>query len=129
MSTENELTVTTGSITNSTAIDCIPTRRWRAEPDGPNDKQVDIWYRGKWVPAFFSDIKEGDCYLILDVNLEPTLCFYAASDCKRYVPPGNYRGSYGHPTFIIARGSEIVQAPAIKDVNTIAYEPPLLLKG
>ena len=81
------------------------------------------------MPAFFSDIKEGDCYLILDVNLEPTLCFYAASDCKRYVPPGNYRGSYGHPTFIIARGSEIVQAPAIKDVNTIAYEPPLLLKG
>lgn len=114
MPTENALTITSGSITNSTAIESTPPRKWRDTPDGSNDFIVDIWYNGKWVPAYFSDIKKGDFYLLLNVNLDPTQCFFAAADCIRM------GGSPWAPTLGIPKGSEIVQAPAIKDINTIA---------
>lgn len=96
----------------------LKTRAWRTEPDGPNDRQVDIWYNGKWIPAFFSDIKAGDFFLLLDVKLDPTQCFYAASDCQRHVLRGRWGAADGHPTHVIRNGSEIVQAPALKDINS-----------
>lgn len=125
MSTGNELNPIDGSDTNSTAsVSISPPRQWRDSPDGRNDKQVDIWYNGKWVPAYFSDIKTGDFYLILDVDLAPTLCFFAASDVRRYASSRSYLtgAQEGHPSFMIRNGSEIVQAPAIKDINTTALQ-------
>lgn len=127
MSTDNQfvpktgLVVTGGSLIAGASIDSIQNRVWRAEADGPNDRPVDIWWAGKWVPAWFSDIKAGDFYLLLDHKLEPDRCFYAASDCKRHMPRGNiYSAQEGHPTHIIRNGSQIVQAPALKDINTVA---------
>lgn len=127
MSTDKQLAVLKtgseqegGSLTAGTTTVSIQTRQWRAEPDGPNDIPADIWYNGKWVPAWFSDIKAGDFYLLMDANLEPDRCFYAASDVRRNIQRN------GQPQHVIRNGSQIVQAPAIKDINTIAHERKLL---
>ena len=115
--------------TGSSAEIAVPPREWTTEPDGPNDRPVDIWYNGSWVPAFFSNIRKGDFYLILDMNLEPDKCFRAASDCQRTVPQSRWSLKEEPPTFIIRNGSEIVQAPAIQDINpAITNETHLLLK-
>jgi len=105
----------------STEAAVVPPRVWSTEPDGPNDRPVDIWnsQTGNWVPAFFKDIRKGDFYLILDVNLEPGKCFRAASDCQRSVMPGRWGREDRAPTFFIRNGMEIVQAPAIKDINLV----------
>jgi hypothetical protein len=104
----------------------VVSRQWSDEPDGPNDKQVDIWWNGNWVPAYMKDIKAGDFYLILGVTLEPTQCFYAASDCVRYVSRGRWGAEDSAPNFMIKNGTEIVQAPAIKDIPAIETERKLL---
>ena len=90
------------------------TRNWRYEPDGPNDREVDIWFNNGWVPAFFSDIKKGDFFL--DVKLgtpEKGRCFMSTSDVRRSISCVT-----GYPSFII-QGLEIVQAPAIVDINPL----------
>lgn len=108
----------------STEVAVVPARQWSTEPDGPNDRPVDIWNpaTGNWVPAFFKDIRKGDFYLILNVNLEPDKCFLAASDCQRTVPQSRWSFKEEPPTFIIRNGSEIVQAPTIKDINPLQIE-------
>lgn len=120
----------TGSSSPETDVSVVPPRVWSTEPDGPNDRQVDIWNpaSGNWVPAFFKDIRKGDFYLILGVDLEPEKCFLAASDCQRTVPMRRWSSKEEPPTFFIRNGSEIVQAPAIKDIPAITTESHLLLK-
>lgn len=126
------LTVSSSTPNQSTSseVAVTPPRQWSTEPDGPNDRQVDIWNpaTGNWVPAFFKDIRKGDFYLILNVDLEPDKCFLAASNCQRSVVPGRWGGADSAPTFFIRNGSEIVQAPAIKDIPALTNEPHLLLK-
>lgn len=91
-------------------------RQWREEPLGRYDRQVDIWWNGKWVPGFFSDIQAGDFFL--DINMktsEPGRCFAAAEAPKR---TGT---DIDNPTFIL-RGAQITQAPEtqeLKDINQI----------
>jgi hypothetical protein len=93
-------------------------RTWKNEPDGPNDREVDIWYNSKWVPAFFSDIQEGDFFLDVKMgNIEAGKCFFAKSKVYRSVSPRT-----GWASFVV-QGIEVVQAPAIKDINTIATLP------
>lgn len=119
----------TDPLSPNTEVAVVPPRQWSTEPDGPNDRQVDIWYNGNWVPAFFKDIRKGDFYLILGVNLEPEKCFLAASDCQRTVPQHRWSYKEEAPTFFIRLGSEVVQAPAIKDINpAVTTETHLLLK-
>jgi hypothetical protein len=90
-------------------------RQWRDEPLGRYDRQVDIWWNGKWVPGFFSDIRAGDFFLDINMKtLEPGRCFAAAEAPTRSGDPAN-------PTFML-RGAQITQAPAtqeIKDINQI----------
>lgn len=115
----------------SSDVAVVPPRVWSTEPDGPNDRPVDIWnsQTGNWVPAFFKDIRKGDFYLILNVDLEPDKCFRAASDCQRTVPHRRWSFKEEPPTFFIRNGSEIVQAPAIKDITPVlTNESHLLLK-
>ena len=119
----------TGPSSPETSVAVVPARVWSSEPDGPNDRQVDIWYNGNWVPAFFKDIRKGDFYLIIGVDLEPEKCFLAASDCQRTVPMRRWSFKEEPPTFFIRSGSEIVQAPAIKDITpALTTESHLLLK-
>lgn len=79
---------------------------------------MEIWWNNNWVPTYFSDIREGDYYIVHSTraNLGPDQCFYAASDAKpRYDFRGNLVGS------IILRGSEIRRAPQIeKDITPTA---------
>lgn len=99
----------------------VPVSRvWSTERQGVNDVDVDIWNpeSGNWVPAFFSDIRKGDFYLLIGVNLEPGRCFIAGSDV---------RSSGGRsPTFVILGGAEIGQAPAMKDVPLVEGTLPRL---
>lgn len=101
----------------------IPTvrvdyRSWKSDPDGPNDRDVDIWYNGKWVPAYFSDIQKDDFFLDVKMgNIETGKCYFAKSKVYRSV--SHYTGN---ASFVV-QGIEIVQAPAIKDINTIATLP------
>jgi hypothetical protein len=90
-------------------------RVFREEPDGPNDRMVDIYYNGKWIPAYFTDIKKGDFFL--DINaatLDPGRCFFAASDCHE---GGTWNGI---KTFIIPNGAQIVTAPETKEIDITA---------
>jgi hypothetical protein len=103
------------SAESGTELAVPEARQWSTEQDGPNDKVVDIWYNGSWVPAFFKDIRKGDFYLILDVHLNPTQCFLAASNCQRSTPMRRWSSKEEAPTFFIRNGSEIVQAPAIHE--------------
>lgn len=89
-------------------------RSWKTEPDGPNDRPVDIWFNANWVPAYFSDIKKGDFFLDIKVDLEQGRCFLATTDVCRSVWKGV-------PSFV-TQGLEVVQAPAIS--TTIAIEGP-----
>lgn len=121
----------TGPSSPETSVAVVPPRVWSSEPDGPNDRPVEIYNpaSGNWVPAFFKDIRKGDFYLILGVNLEPEKCFRAASDCQRTVPHRRWSFKEEPPTFFIRNGSEIVQAPAIKDITpALTTESHLLLK-
>lgn len=87
----------------------LTTRTWRTEPDGEFDRPVEIWFNANWVPAFFSDIKAGDFYLDLNIKLEPGRCFRAASNAKRIADRSDT-----NPTYLIARGCEVVQAPYLQ---------------
>lgn len=91
-------------------------RSWSTEKDGPNDKPIEIWYNGNWVPAFFKDIKPGDFFLMLDHNLDPSMCFMSKSGVRRTL-------WNGIPTFSI-EGLEVVQRSSIKDI-----EEPLQLEA
>lgn len=94
-------------------------RVWSTEQDGPNDKTVDIWYNGKWVPAYFKDILKGDFFLMIGLDLEPGRCFLAGSDARTCG-----RSVTGHMTYIIPQGMEIVQAPALKDIPADTLPQP-----
>lgn len=96
------------------------SRAWKTERQGVNDVDVDIWNpeTGNWIPAFFSDIRKGDFYLLIGVNLEPGRCFVAGSDVR------NNGGK--NPTFVILGGAEIGQAPAMKDVPALDGTTPRL---
>lgn len=101
------------------------TRTWSTEQDGKNDKTVDIWFNNTWVPAYFKDILAGDFFMMIGMDLEPGRCFLAGSDAKKC---GVWQG---HQTFIIQRGMEIVQAPALKDIpaETLPHQTnPLRIK-
>src|SRR6478736_1504632 len=88
----------TGKSENELALSA---RQWSTEQDGPNDHSVDIWWRGKWIPAFFKDIKKGDFYMLLNANLEPDRCFLAGSDVKRFAPHKHlYHSRTQDPTFV-----------------------------
>lgn len=88
-------------------------RKFRDEPDGVNDREVEIWHNDNWVPAYFSDIKKDDFYLIDPMRHmhKEDQCFYAAADCVG--KPARQWGyaTNGPKTFIIPRGAQIVQAP------------------
>jgi hypothetical protein len=105
-------------------LPAIATRVWSTEPDGPNDRAVDVWNpaTGNWIPAFFKDIKKGDFYLLLGFDLGPDRCFLAGSDVKRYEPPERGGSGKFNATFVILGGAEIVQAPAIVDITPAALE-------
>jgi hypothetical protein len=96
-------------------------RNWVEEPDGPNDRQIEIWWNNNWVPAYFSDIRSGDFYLLLDTKLDEGRCFLAKSDVLK----SPYRGVV---SFIVPNGVEIVQAPSIKDVEIPTIEADNFLK-
>lgn len=95
----------------------VKTRAFTPEPLSPYAKPVDIWYSNQWLPAYFSDLREGDFFLILDNSLSPTECFYCAGN----VYSTNSRGGL---TFIMPRGCSVVQRPALelKDINTLAND-------
>lgn len=99
----------------------VNSRTWSTEQDGPNDKMVDIWHNNRWVPAFFKDILAGDFFMVIGVDLEPGRCFLAGSDAKAC---GHWNGKQ---TFIVQRGMEIVQAPALKDIPADALSHKTLL--
>lgn len=102
----------TTELTIRSQVAILPKRQWKDEPDGPNDRPVEIWYNNNWVPAFFSDVKKGDFYLWSGVDLlEPGKCFFANSDC---VPQQGNQYKYG---FVVVSGSEIVAAPERKEVD------------
>ena len=120
--------IVTGSIqklTETSSADSIVNnhRVWSTEQDGPNDKTVDIWHEGRWVPAYFKDIKAWDFFLMIEMNLEPGKCFLAKS-------PAIKMGVWnGHRTYMVKDGMEIVQAPALKEINpakALPNNPPLL---
>ena len=94
-----------------------PLRFWRDEPWGPNDREIEIWYNGNWVPAFFSDLKKGDMFLDVAIGaLNPGKCYGCSTDVK--VSYMTRRGALdeGPPSFMI-QGLEILQAPTIKDIQ------------
>lgn len=102
----------------------LKTRQWSIEPDGKYDRPVDIWNpeTGNWIPAFFKDIKAGDFYLLIGVDMEPGRCFRAGSDARRMAARPKYSGAPEDPSFVILGGMEIVQAPAMKDLAVPALE-------
>lgn len=120
-------------VTGSTALTTSPVdatlvnkqREWSSHQDGPNDKTVDIWYNNGWTPAYFKDILKGDFFIMIGLDLEPGRCFLAGSNarsCGRFA---------GNQTYIIPQGMEIVQAPALVDINpasTLPHQTPLLEK-
>ncbi len=118
MSTENQLTHRSTSDTNSTASELIPARQWSSTQDGPQDPIVDIWYNGKWVPAYFKDIRAGDFFLYLDSQLNPDQCFFAKT-------PARSIGVWQGQKCWAVDGLEIKQAPAIRDVNTRSTLPSI----
>lgn len=76
------------------------------------------------MPAFFSEIRAGDFYLVDTIHVQPGSALYAASDCIRFVPRGRYGQEDGWPTFMIKNGSEIRQLP-MRDINPVD-EPHVL---
>lgn len=106
-------------------LPAIAARIWSTEPDGPNDRAVDVWNpaTGNWIPAFFKDIKKGDFYLLIGFDAGPDRCFLAGSDVKRYAPPERWGGGrVPDATFVILGGAEIVQAPSLVDITPAALE-------
>lgn len=103
-----------------------PHRVFRDEPDGINDREIEIWYNDNWVPAFFSDIKAGDFYLMdpLKHTHREDQCFFAASDCKYSYMMNRYSENLGPKTFIISQGSQIVQAPKLPErtINELEHK-------
>lgn len=95
-------------------------REWSTDQDGPNDKPVDIWFNGNWVPAFFKDIRAGDFFLIIGTNLESDKCFVARSNA---IKMGVWSG---HRTYMIKDGMEIAQAPALKEINSAETLPQVV---
>ena len=96
----------------------VRRRTWTSEPTYPDEPVVEIWWNNNWVPTYFSDIREGDYYIVhsLRASLGPDQCFYAASDAK---PRYNYRNELVGS--IILRGSEIKRAPKTeKDITPTA---------
>lgn len=115
------------NIEQVTSVTCPDTgREWKLEPDGPNDRDVDIYFNGCWVPAFFSDLQKGDFFLDVKMQrIEDNQCFLATSNVRRSVSPHSGKASF------VIQGLEVVQAPALKDINTIALpstQPVLELK-
>ncbi len=98
----NELTVQTPS-TDLEIRSQLGARNWALDPDGPNDRPIEIWYNNNWVPAYFSNLQNGDFFLDLTANLDPGRCFKATSNVQKSV----YRGV---ASFVV-KGLEIVQAP------------------
>jgi|SRR5471030_130558 len=84
-------------------------RQWSSEPDGLNDKAIEIWHNGNWVPAYFKDLRAGDFFLNLDSKLNADQCFLAKSNCKRSV--------WNHIPSFMVEGIEVVTAPAMKDIE------------
>ena len=122
------MSLTTFEVIEPISKEVIPTvrvdyRTWHAEPDGPNDREIDIWYRGSWVPAYFSDIQNGDFFLDVKMGeIAAGKCFLAKSKLYRSVSPITGKASF------VVQGIEVVQAPAIKDINTIALSSTKVLE-
>lgn len=113
------------TITQVTELVDDSGRKWRAEPDGPNDRPVDIYYNGTWVPAYFSDLQKGDFFLdVKMMRIEDNQCFMATSKLIRSVSPHSQKASF------IIQGLEVVQAPAlkIKDINALPAAEQLRLE-
>ncbi len=114
----NELTVPIPS--TDLEVRARPVARyWADEPDGPNDRPIEIWISGNWVPAYFSDLRAGDFFLDLKANLDPGRCFRATSNVTRSV-------YLGVASFVV-KGMEIVQAPALAEVVLETLPAPTLL--
>lgn len=121
------VTVDTQDLDSSKSVDVsvVSERLWSTDQDGPNDKMVDIWFNNKWVPAYFKDIRKGDFFLMIGLDLEPGKCFVAMSSARAL---GKWSGNQ---TYIINDGMEIAQAPALKDIpaETLPHQVlPLLEK-
>jgi hypothetical protein len=109
--------INTDATSPSKSSELVNSRQWSTEQDGPNDKTVDIWWNGKWVPAYFKDIKKGDFFLMIGLDLEPGRCFLAKSNAKKCGVFG------GNQTYIVNDGMEVVQAPAIVEINPVHTLP------
>ncbi len=109
-------------ITTRTIPTSATARHWKSEPDGPNDRPIEIWCNNSWVPAFFSDLQDQDFFIDLKANLDPDRCFKATSNLMRSV-------FNGIPSFVI-KGLEIVQAPKIEEkvITALPSSEPLLLE-
>jgi hypothetical protein len=131
MSTESRFDLKSSSDTNLTATGSSPTtkgsvaetspRKWSTVQDGPLDPAVDIWWNGKWVPAYYKDIRAGDFFLYLTEELNPDLCYYAHANARTF---GTFNG---HNNYGINGATEVKQAPAIRDINTKALPHEVLL--
>jgi hypothetical protein len=97
----------------------VKYRSWKTEPDGPDDKEIEIFWNANWIPAYFSDLKKDDFFITLNANLNPDQCFLAKSDVKR-IP---YRDKV---TFVI-QGMEVVQAPSTVIKESHQIEAPIKL--
>jgi hypothetical protein len=93
-------------------------RSWRSEPHSPTDREVDIWFNGNWVPAYFSDLQKGDFFIVDSPALKKGECFSAQSNVRIEL----YRGQY---TYVIPRGALVAQL-AEKVINPLHSRPPPL---
>lgn len=116
-----DLTVPVSNSTDSVAV--VNNRQWNQEPDGPYDREIEIWYNQNWVPAFISDVLANDFFLDTKMpKIEDNQCWLALTNVRKS------KDRDGHSSFVIRNVQVVGRAPETKDVTPIPLTHTEVLK-